>query len=124
MEFTPRILAVDDDENVRVAILECLSGTCVVNTIESADGLEEAVDVFEPDLVIMDVVMPGPDGISACRRLKNSKAGRGLPVLFLTGISADKHSMKGIAAGGDGWLAKPFTPDQLRARVKELLSES
>ncbi|MFH2205162.1 MAG: response regulator transcription factor [Elusimicrobiota bacterium] len=118
-----RLLVVDDDPDLRSIVHEALGTRYEISTLESADDLDEAVSLFAPDLVIMDVVMPGLDGISACRRLRSSKAGRGVPVLFLTAVPEEKNVWKGLGAGANGWLAKPFNAKRLREKVREILAD-
>ena len=77
-----------------------------------------------PDLAIVDVVLPGMDGYSLCRRLRQNPSTHGLPIVMLTarGDTADK--LKGFEAGADDYLAKPFHPEELRYRIKSLLART
>ena len=72
-----------------------------------------------PDVVVLDVAMPGLDGLSVCRRLR--RVGLGLPVLLLTARDAVSDRVAGLDAGADDYLVKPFAPEELLARVRALL---
>ncbi|MBV6521350.1 MAG: Sensor histidine kinase RcsC [Gemmatimonadaceae bacterium] len=87
------------------------------------DGLEvlAAIQQREPDLVILDHSMPGMNGFEVCRRIKGNPFTARIPVLLLTGQSTVESKVAGFAAGADDYLAKPFDPRELRARVQALL---
>ena len=87
--------------------------------LEAADG-PAAVELAAqgPDLILLDVMMPGFDGVEACRRIRQSSTA---PILFLTARSTDADKLAGFSAGGDDYLAKPFTCTELLSRVRALL---
>lgn len=116
-----KILVVDD-ERANVDILTRLmtrDGYVVVRASSGAQALE-AVAREQPDLVLMDVNMPGIDGFEVCRRLKGDTATRLLPVVLVTGLTASEDRIRGIDAGADDFLSKPFAIDELQARVRSL----
>lgn len=120
MDEQIRILAVDDEPDLR-SLLRILLQEKGFHVDEAASG-EDAVTMVREnpafDLVIMDILMPGINGVEACRRIRNFSA---VPLLFLTarGQTEDKHQAYG--SGGDDYLVKPFSPEELMMKVESLL---
>ena len=114
------ILVVDDDAPIRRMLERTLTaeGYAVESAADGGEALA-AVERAVPDLVVLDVAMPGLDGLSVCRRLR--RAGLGLPVLLLTARDAVSDRVAGLDAGADDYLVKPFAPEELLARVRALL---
>ncbi len=113
------ILVVDDDAPVRRMLERTLAGEG--NDVRSAaDGPEALVEIERrlPDLVILDVAMPGMDGLAVCRRLRAK--GIVVPILLLTARDAIADRVAGLDAGADDYLVKPFAPPELAARVRAL----
>jgi DNA-binding response OmpR family regulator len=116
-----RILVVDDvPENVRLleAMLEG-EGYDIVSTTDGLAALELAVSV-KPDLVLLDVMMPPPDGLAVCRQLRMQKETAVLPVIMLT-ASEGSEKTKALAAGADDFIPKPFNRDELLTRIRSLI---
>lgn len=115
---TAKILFADDDPEIR-EVIRLLLGSEGYEVVEAADG-DEAVAKLDPhvDLVILDVMMPGRSGIAACAEIRKTSA---VPILFLTAKSQDSDKTMGFSAGGDDYLAKPFSYAELTARVKAML---
>lgn len=115
-----KILVVDDEEDYRALHAHIL--TRAGHTVVAADGGEAGLAAFErerPDLVILDAQMPDLEGYEVCRRLR--AAGHKTPVLFCTVRSAVVRVAEGLRAGGNDYVVKPFSPDDLLARVAEAL---
>ena len=115
-----RILAVDDDPKVLSLMRRGLSFAGYVVDL-AADG-EEALSVVRevrPDLVVLDIMLPGLDGVEVCRRLRASA--RELPILMLTAKDDVPDRVAGLDAGADDYLVKPFAFDELLARIRALL---
>jgi two-component system response regulator MprA len=114
------ILVVDDDAPIRRMLGRTLgaAGYDVAFAVDGGDALA-AVERSVPDLLVLDVAMPGLDGIAVCRRLR----GRGLatPVLLLTARDAVDDRVRGLDAGADDYLVKPFATEELLARIRALL---
>lgn len=117
-----RILVVDDDESVAAAIDRTLENRGY-ETIVVHSGAEAIVAAKErhPDLVILDVVMPGMDGIQVCTKLREDEETRRLPIIFLTARAMLEDKVEGFEAGADDYLTKPFAIQELGLRVKALL---
>jgi cyclic di-GMP phosphodiesterase len=117
-----RVLVVDDiagNVNLLRALLE-RDGYAVVTAASGADALDSLADT-QPDLVLLDVMMPGIDGFETCRRLKASPRMRLVPVVLVTALYGSDDRIKGIDAGADDFLTKPFNPHELSARVRSLI---
>ncbi len=114
-----RILAIDDDSNVTDFLRRGLSyeGYAVEVANSGQDGLDLARE-SAPDLVVLDIMMPGMDGLEVCRRLK---AGGDVPILMLTARDAVADRVEGLETGADDYLVKPFAFEELLARIRALL---
>ena len=114
-----RILVVDDDPDIRKVLLLLLKETYFV--AEAADG-QAAIEYLrrnpDTDLVVLDVMMPGLDGIETCRRIRELS---NVPVLFLTAKSAEEDRVSAYSSGGDDFLSKPFSQAELLAKIGSLL---
>jgi two-component system, OmpR family, response regulator MprA len=114
-----RILVIDDDEAITTALRRALSfeGYAVETAPNGEEGLARARDA-NPDLVILDVLMPGLDGFEVCRRLRSADD---TPILMLTARDEVADRVRGLDVGADDYLVKPFAADELLARVRALL---
>lgn len=117
------VLIAEDDEQIRTALDRILSyeGYRTVTVNDGAAALE-AVSEHRPDAMILDVMMPFVDGISACKRLREK--GDRTPILMLTARQELQDRVAGLDAGADDYLAKPFELDELLARIRALLRRS
>ena len=115
-----RVLVVDDDPGVRDSLRRSLAfNGYEVDLAEDGQRALTAIALKRPDAVVLDVMMPGLDGLSTCRRLR--AAGEDLPVLMLTAREAISDRVAGLDAGADDYLVKPFALDELLARLRALL---
>jgi len=116
----PRILIVDDDPAVTSLLRRgfAYEGYRVDTAASGAEALSVARE-RPPDLVVLDVMMPGMDGLEVCRRLR--EVSRSLPILLLTARDAPADQVSGLATGADDYVTKPFNFDVLLARVRALL---
>ncbi len=120
MSESTRILVVDDDAKIRTVVRRGLAyeGYRVVEAGSGEEGLEKAREHL-PDLVILDVMMPGMDGLEVTRRLRSS--GDEIAILMLTARDEVKDRVEGLETGADDYLVKPFSFEELLARVHALL---
>lgn len=120
MDTPPRILVVDDDREIRSLLAENLrvAGFEVV-TVADGRGMRKMLDAGgSPDLIILDINLPGEDGFSLCRELRTRSA---TPVIMLTARGDPIDRVVGLEIGADDYLAKPFEPRELEARIKSVL---
>lgn len=119
MESNPSILIVDDD----VEILDLVAGFLERNGMQphaaqSACDAERIMAGEQIDLIVLDLMMPGEDGLSFCRRLRTTTE---IPIIMLTALSEDVDRIVGLELGSDDYLGKPFNPRELVARIKAVL---
>jgi DNA-binding response OmpR family regulator len=114
------ILVVEDEQSIASLVTLYLTneGFRVSQIADGALALD-AVERVKPDLVILDVMLPGMDGVEICRRLR--AAGDGLPIVMLTARDAEVDRILGLELGADDYITKPFSPRELVARVKAVL---
>ena len=119
---TPRILLVDDEPGLRTAVQAYLEdeGFQVTTAVDGEEGWEKAQKMI-PDVIISDVMMPRCDGYGFLKKIRDDERLGGTPVIFLTakGMTADRT--QGYQAGVDDYMPKPFDPDELVARVKNVV---
>jgi CheY-like chemotaxis protein len=116
------VLVVDDEPTIRALVNAILDGSGV-RTLEAADG-PEALDMarrYQPDLVLLDVVMPRMDGFAVCQRMKAETSMARIPILLLTALAQESDHQRARRVGADGIVQKPFSPAVLRATVDSIL---
>ena len=119
-----KVLVVDDDSHIRDVVCFALrrAGFDVAEAADGSAGLR-AFRREKPDLVILDILMPGMDGLDVCRAIRgetlggSDAGGRNVPVLFLSSKDAEPDRVVGLDGGGDDYIVKPFSPRELTARV-------
>ena len=114
-----RILVVDDDPTVSEVVCSYLrsAGFIVDSTADGFSAVTMAASI-QPDLIVLDRMLPGIDGLEVCRRIR---ANRAVPVIMLTALGAQDDRIDGLEVGADDYLAKPFSPRELVLRVKSIL---
>jgi two-component system alkaline phosphatase synthesis response regulator PhoP len=108
-----KILITDDEENIRLLVSNMLGKDYVV--LWASDG-REAVDMArsqQPDLILMDILMPKMDGYTACNKIKTDPITRAIPVVMLTAVDHELNVKLSQEIGADGYITKPFTPPEL-----------
>ncbi|MBI5331558.1 MAG: response regulator [Betaproteobacteria bacterium] len=119
LHASPRVLIVDDDAGIRDLLADYLNKQgMTVRTARDGKEMDAALAAFDPDLIVMDLMMPGEDGLSLTRRLK---AERPVPVIMLSARGEDIDRIVGLEVGADDYLAKPFNPRELLARIRAVL---
>jgi two-component system OmpR family response regulator len=115
-----RVLVVDDEENISFLVSSALrhSGFDVATAADGRHALT-SVRSFAPHLVVLDVMLPDLDGFEVCRRMRNE--GADIPVLFLTARDGTEDKVHGLTIGGDDYVTKPFSLEELVARVQAIL---
>jgi len=115
----PQVLVVDDDAGIRDLLADYLAKQGMkVATARDGKEMDERLAGFDPDLIVIDLMMPGEDGLSLTRRVK---AGRDVPVIMLSARGEDIDRIVGLEVGADDYLAKPFNPRELLARIRAVL---
>ncbi len=117
-----RIMVVDDDEELREYIKVCLSASYKVVALPDAETALKELSEKLPDLIVTDVRMEGIDGIDLLRRIKSNMATHHIPVILFSSAAGNDERVKGWKSGADGYLAKPFTIDELEGMISGILS--
>lgn len=119
MNTPDHILVVDDDTEIRNLLHEYLQKQGYrVTTAADGKGLRAAVAVSHPDLIILDLMLPGEDGLTLCRDLRAKSE---IPIIMLTARGDETDRIVGLELGADDYVAKPFSPRELLARIKSVL---
>ena len=112
------ILVVDDDANNLAVVRDCLVAfNYTVLVAEDGESAIKRADYARPDLILLDIMMPGIDGYETCRRLKALQGTRDIPVLFMTALAETGNKVKGLEAGAVDYITKPFQREELQARI-------
>ncbi len=111
------VLVVDDTEANVDILVETLSGEYDVRVALDGETALEDVAEDKPDLILLDIMMPGMDGYEVCQRLKQDSSTRDIPVVFLTAMVEEQDEAKGLALGAVDYVTKPFSPDLVKSRV-------
>lgn len=121
-----RILLIEDDPDIQKMVqlsLKFQGGHTVSTASGGAEGLEKAA-AENPDLILLDVMMPEMDGYETCRRLKSQPGTRHIPVVFLSARAQQSEIQKGRDLGAIGYLVKPFDPMMLASQLDAILNSS
>lgn len=115
----PHILVVDDHREIRDALTRYLEKSGMrASSAQDAPSMDVALENGAFDLIVLDVMMPGEDGLSVCRRLRTTSP---IPILMLTALDDETDRVVGLELGADDYLTKPFSPRELLARIKAIL---
>lgn len=117
-EKKPKVLIVDDTpENIQVLMGTLKDQYAIVAAINGEKALKMAVAEPRPDLILLDIMMPGMDGFEVCGRLKSDPETRDIPVIFLSALDDTANKVKGFATGAVDYISKPFQPEEVHVRV-------
>ncbi|MDD9921553.1 MAG: response regulator [Boseongicola sp.] len=120
MPSRPYILVVDDHAEIRRSVASYLEKNGMKATgASNTKEMDEFLVSEAPDLIVLDIMMPGEDGLAACARLRKEQ--RTTPILMLTALGEDNDRIQGLDTGADDYLAKPFNPRELLARINAIL---
>ena len=118
----PHILIVEDDLEIRrslaLSLAEC---GFVISCAASASAMETIMQTVKVDLVLLDIMLPGEDGVSICRRIRTSSS---IPIIMLTALTEEIERVVGLEVGADDYVGKPFSTRELIARIRALLRRS
>ena len=123
-ELKTRILVVDDDQRLRDLLVRYLgNGGYEVKAVGDAAGMDKQLARERYDLVVLDLMLPGEDGLAVCRRLRGQQADQGTApaIIMLTAKGEEVDRIVGLEMGADDYLPKPFNPRELLARIKSVL---
>ena len=121
-EHAGRVLVVDDvDGNVRLAAAVLEPHGYVGSAVSDGESALDEIHRSQPDLILLDVMMPGLDGFETCRQLKDNPETRLIPVVLVTALRQPHDRIHGLEAGADDFISKPFNAHELRARVQSLV---
>jgi DNA-binding response OmpR family regulator len=125
MSHQPKVLVAEDERDIRELIGFTLrfAGLDVTLTKNGAEAVEQALQL-KPDLIMLDIRMPKMTGYEACRALKNNPDTSNIPVVILSAKGQDGEIQEGIEAGADHYIVKPFAPEELTNRVKDILRDA
>lgn len=120
-----KVYVVEDDDNIRELVAYALaSADFEVCSFVEGDAFFKELEAALPDMVLMDIMLPGTDGISLLKRLRESKRTKEIPVIMLTAKGAEYDRIKGLDAGADDYVSKPFSVMELIARIRAVLRRS
>lgn len=116
------ILVIEDECNIRLSVEICLeqAGYKVLMAQDGLTGLQKALEIH-PNLILLDLILPRMNGYLLCEALKNEESTRYIPVVIMSAKTEDEDIKKAKEAGADGYIIKPFTPTELRKKIKEFL---
>ncbi len=117
-----RVLVVEDEADLREQVSEVLrEGSFLVHSLGDGKGLLDEITQFSPHLLLLDYRLPGQDGLSLLRSIRNSGEFRCLPIIMLTGVTEEDQKVAALELGADDYVEKPFSSRELVARVKAVL---
>ncbi|MBN2078025.1 MAG: response regulator transcription factor [Spirochaetes bacterium] len=117
-----RVFVIDDEQDIREIVrINLVDEGYLVNAYPTGEDAMKALASIVPDLIILDIMMPGMDGYEFCRRIRSADATSGIPIIFLSAKSDEIDKVLGLELGGDDYMTKPFSVKELKSRVKAML---
>jgi two-component system response regulator RpaA len=118
------VLLVDDNPDLLALLSMAIEGAgfCVSTATNGPDALSRGREL--PDLIVLDLVLPEMDGFTVCQTLKKDRATASVPIIIMTGLANEDNRFAGLDCGANDYLNKPFTPDEMIAKIRTLLDRS
>ena len=116
-----KVLVVDDTEANIDILVDTIESDYDVSVAMDGEGALEIVADEKPDLILLDIMMPGMDGYEVCQKLKSDEHTKNIPVIFLTAMTEEQDEARGLALGAVDYVTKPFSPELIKSRVKNHL---
>jgi len=121
--MSKKILVVDDEPAILLMVASRLKANNYdVATAQDGNAALELINHFNPDLILIDVMMPPPDGFTVCKTLKNDDAFKHIPIILLTAKAGEKELQEYMGCGADDYITKPYQPEDLIAKVEKYIS--
>lgn len=117
-----KILIVDDQSDIRKLLKILLEFKYEVLQTATADEASKIIDTWVPELILLDIMMPGMNGLQLCKQLKNEKDGRTTKVIIVSARGTKNDIEIGLSAGADAYVVKPFSPMELFSTIETMLS--
>ena len=123
--MSPRVLVVEDDPDIAQLVTRYLTKAgYTIQHVVSGDEALRTIASTAPDLLVLDLMLPHVDGLEVCKRVRSDEATAALPIIMLTARGDESERIVGLEIGADDYLSKPFSPNELVARVRALLRRS
>jgi DNA-binding response OmpR family regulator len=119
-----KILVVEDDKDQQELIRTILAADHITKILDDANDLLETVKSFQPELILLDIELPGVSGIEACQKLQTMPETSNIPLVFLTAKTSTADLVLGLSAGADDYIKKPFDPMELKARLETKIKKT
>jgi len=119
----PTVLIVDDESYIREFLAQILSEHFRIAFAKDGKEALEMAKTVKPAIIVLDVLMPGQNGIETCKKLREQRESEEIPVIMLTAVNEPEQRIKAFNAGADDYLAKPFLPEELIARINRKLEK-
>lgn len=120
----PTVLIVDDESYIREFLAQILSEHFRIAFAKDGKEALEMAKSVKPAIVVLDVLMPGQNGIETCKKLREQRESEEIPIIMLTAVNEPEQRIKAFNAGADDYLAKPFLPEELVARINRKLEKA
>jgi two-component system, OmpR family, phosphate regulon response regulator OmpR len=121
-KYIPHILVVDDDNRIRELVKQYLKkNNFLVTTAKDALDAQEKMQIIEFNIIVLDIMMPGENGLSFTKKVKRNKS---IPIILLTAKGETQERIEGLELGADDYLVKPFEPKELLLRIKNILEKT
>lgn len=117
----PCLMVIDDDSTIRATLQTALGKQYDVVSLPNGEEVVQQIENYKPQLLLLDINMPGSDGFEICKQVREQAKIRNLPILFMTVRKDDASFLKSLEAGGDSYITKPFETPALKERIEYLL---